>query len=370
MTTSELNTEYRRVAPSGETGDDPVALGVVGLSFGGVMAEQLRRNGAQTAIRIAGLCDLDEGRRTHWSRRLGVEAVESLDRILEEPSIEAVALFTPPIGRAALIHRCIDAGKHVLTTKPFERDSEAARAVLDRAKAEGIAVHLNSPGPCLSPEEARIQDWEKRYALGKPLGARYEIWAGRPEGADGSWYDDEDACPGGVLYRLGIYPINKLIALMGPVEAVQALSARMVTGRPTPDNGQLSLKFTSGALASVYVTLAVAEPQPYKHQMTVNFSGGTVYRDTGPFEGSPEDGDECRLRLLVRNAAGTRVLEEQVVTPDNYQWENFRRAVRGLPLAQETDSWRVVHGIEVVEAMARAVKSGNQESVEASDAKS
>jgi hypothetical protein len=50
--------------------------------------------------------------------------------LIADPNIPVIGLYTGPVGRAALIHRIIEAGKDVMTTKPFELDSEAALAVM------------------------------------------------------------------------------------------------------------------------------------------------------------------------------------------------------------------------------------------------
>jgi predicted dehydrogenase len=341
----------------------PVSLGVVGLSFGGVIAEQIVNAGDGFPLRLMAVCDLDLKLREMWSRKLGVDAVNSLDVMLARSDIEAIGLFTPPEGRAELIRRCIDAGRHVITTKPFERSSASARDILDYARYSCRVLHLNSPPPCDTAEDRQIEAWCKEFDLGDAVGARYDLWAGRPEESDGSWYDDAELCPGGVLYRLGIYPVNTLIRLLGSVESVQVLTSRMFTGRPTPDNAQLGLRFVSGALANIYVTLAMSPPQTYKKQMTINYRRGIIYRNTGLLEGSAEDPPENILHLLTRNARKERITRTSVVPANDYQWKNFARAVRGELLCNETDSRLIVHGIEVIEAMSRALRLGKTEQV-------
>lgn len=84
-----------------------------------------------------------------------------------------------------------------------------------------------------------ISNWPPCSA--PPLGARADIWASYREQADGTWYDDPQKCPVAPVFLLGIYLINDLIQLFGPVRDVQVLQSRLSTGRPTADNGQLSL---------------------------------------------------------------------------------------------------------------------------------
>ena len=113
-----------------------------------------------------------------------------LDKLLQNEEIPTIGLFTGPVGRAGLLDRIIEAGKDVITTKPFENDPAAATDVLEEAKRLGRVIHLNSPNPGLSPDLAAIQRWRNELDMGAPVAARADVWAHYREEADGSWYDD------------------------------------------------------------------------------------------------------------------------------------------------------------------------------------
>ena len=98
-------------------------------------------------IELVGLCDRDVSISSRIAKRHAVRQYASLDEVLGDPEVEAVGLFTPPNARAELIRKIIRAGKHVMTTKPFELDAAAALAVLEEARALKKIVHINSPEP-------------------------------------------------------------------------------------------------------------------------------------------------------------------------------------------------------------------------------
>ena len=62
---------------------------------------------------------------------------------------------------------------------------------------------------------------------------------------------------GGAMMRLGIYLINDIIQLAGPLEQVSLIGSRVRTGRPTFDNAMLTMSCASGCLASVYASFCV-----------------------------------------------------------------------------------------------------------------
>jgi len=347
----------------------PIPIAIVGLNFGRYVVEDLKNPSLRRRFRIAALCDLDRRRAEALLSGLdrGVRIYTSLDEVLRDGEVRAVGLFTGPAGRAGLIRKIIRAEKDVMTTKPFETDPAAAAAVLREAARRGRVVHLNSPGPVLSPDLERIERWRKEFDLGRPVGARAEIWADYREEADGGWYDDRARCPLAPIFRLGIYPINDLISLMGPAEAVQAFHTRIRTGRPTPDNAQLAIRFRNGALANVYASFCIADGQPYRQSLVVNFERGTVYRNLPGEDPGKGDGKGARL-LLVTNEAGKPRLrrKEGLPTSGFYDWDAFHRALsgkkeKGLPGALPAGN--IVAGLRVIQAMSRAEVSGRIEKV-------
>src|SRR3989339_2034827 len=106
-------------------------IAVVGLRFGNFIARELSQRPASDFFELAAICDANRDQADMIAKNHpGVPVFTSLDDVLARKDISAIALMTPPVGRAALIHRIINTGRAVMATKPFERDVEAARAVL------------------------------------------------------------------------------------------------------------------------------------------------------------------------------------------------------------------------------------------------
>jgi predicted dehydrogenase len=320
----------------------------VGLNFGRSVIEDVRRGPASRLVRVAGVCDLDADKAKAAASELKVPAFSSLDELLAEPDIPAVGLFTGPVGRARLIRRIIRAGKHVMTTKPFELDPEAALSVLEEARRLGRVVHLNSPGPLLTPDMAQIRRWRETHALGLPVAARADVWVSYREKANGSWYDDPRRCPVAPVLRLGIYLINDLALIFGEAKQVRVLQSRLFTQRPTSDNAQVGILYRNGALANVFASFGVKDGEPYRYSLVVNFENGTIYRHRTNAGG--------RLSLVTANEAGGRCVERVPLdgTTGGYQWEAFCRAVRGERLAGEIAPEQIVAGVRVIRMMAEA----------------
>jgi predicted dehydrogenase len=340
---------------------DPIPIAVIGLHFGRALCDWLKKSDAAPYVRLVAVCDREAPKAEQAARELGVRCFTDLAALLADPTIPAVGLYTGPNGRAALLERCLAAGKHVMTTKPFERDAAAAARVLASARRQQRVLHLNSPSP-RPPDLELIRTWMREFDLGRPVAARGEVWASYREQPDGSWYDDPAACPLPPIYRLGIYVINDLIALLGRPAALSAQATRLFTGRPTPDHAQLGIRFAGGELAQLFASFCIGDGDPYRNGLVLHCERGTIYRNIGA-----EREGACDLRV-VRWHDGKREVAARATLPalsGDYDWALFQRAVHGEAI--HSDPITVVGGIQVVSAMAEAAASGREVDLPAVD---
>lgn len=334
-------------------------MAVVGLRFGEYIVDcQIGGVPGADYIELIGVFDLDESKSSRIAHKHAVRQYASLEEVLQDSEVEAVGLFTPPGGRAQLIRQIIHAGKHVMTTKPFELDPGDALAVLKEARALGKIVHINSPEPLPDAETAQILNWQEEFQLGQPVSARWETYTSTREQADGSWYDDPSRCPVAPVFRLGIYGINQLVRLCGMVHAVNVAHSRLFTGRPTADNGELSLQFENGALGSVFASFCIDDGQRYANHLCIHFARGTV-RGEVTETADKHDMLSKRLHLHALDSEDQVLTQSVELTTEQltgkYQWENFRDAVhKEKPLDGEIDPLLVAHSVQVINAMSEA----------------
>lgn len=338
----------------------PLRAGLVGLRFGaGLAQKQIFDNPEnQQYIRVVKVCDRIKEKADAYGERNNVPVCYDMDELLNDPDIDAIMLFTPPAGRMALLRKCIDAGKHILTTKPFGLDPDEALEVLNYAREKNIIIHLNSPAPLPSCDLKQIRLWQEKYDLGRPVAAHWESYAKYNETADGSWFDSYDSCPAAPVFRLGIYGINELVAIMGKVDDVEVVTGRIATGRPTPDNAQIMLRFASGAIGSIYSALCIGDGVYYPAGMTLHFQNGTIFKRQVRNLGDP---DFTRVELSLRVVVDGVVKEESASFPATersgaYQFANFARSCRQGYSPDEITPETIVEGIKVIAEMKKKEK--------------
>lgn len=335
-------------------------LVIVGLRFGRYLIDRIRRGDEGAEVRIAAVCDRDGALARRTGAELGVPAFDSLEQVLADADLPAVGLFTPPGGRADLVRRCLISGKDVMTTKPFELDPRAAREVLEESVRLRRVVHVNSPSPAPA-DVVQIESWIRDYDLGRPVAARAEMLTSTQETADGTWYDDPRRCPLAPVFRLGIYAINDLVRLFGPASQVFAQGERVRTGRPTPDQGQLSVRFRQGGLASVFATFCCDNGDRYLNSLLLHCERGTIYRNLDPdMPWRPASGSTARLSLVMGDEASRRLVATKEVAPRSgeYPWNEFASAVRDRQPLEAAGISTIVEGVRVVAAMAESDRTG------------
>jgi len=336
-------------------------IALVGLRFGRHMLGEMHKEPACGLFKVIAACDLQESLVAEAVEKFGVIGYRSLDELLEKDSSPVISLFTPPKGRAQMVRKIIRAGRDVLTTKPFELDPSEAQSVLEEARSLGRIVHLNSPAPTLSQDLQLIKDWRVRHKLGRPVGGSARVWAPYFEKADGSWLDDPKACPAAPLFRLGIYLFNDLSRIFGPAESIQLMTSSIRTGRPTPDNAQVNIKYRNGALGQVFASFCVEDGDHYQNGLILNFENGTIYRNAGGLR-STDDMEQTDLVLVGQGEKKRRDIVEHAQVNDpsgHYQWAALAEAMRTRSLASDDYIADIVEGIRLVDALQRAQESGS-----------
>ena len=338
---------------------EKIKIVIVGMSFGQWLMETELINGpGKEYIEVVGVCDIDRDKAGKAAEKYGVKAYYDLKFMLEDSPAKAVGLFAGPAGRADLIRQIIRAGKDVMTTKPFELDTDKALEILQEAEDRGRVVHLNSPSPDLGADIQQIKLWQKKYDFGIPIAARAETWCSKREQPDGSWYDDPEKCPAAPIFRLGIYQINDIVQFLGQPESVNVMTSRLFTRRPTPDNAQLSIRFKNGAMANVFSSFCIDDGTQFQNTLLLNFQNATIYRDCLP---SKERTDrKITLQLTATQKNGTVLTENACFDisecSGQYQWGKFYRAVNGQKLQNQINSQQIVAGIQVINQMFNSIR--------------
>jgi len=320
-----------------------IKVGIAGLGWWGrVLVKSVQ--GKSEAIRFTAGCSGRRARAEGFCEAAGIALRDGLDDLLGDPGLDGVVLATPHSQHAEQIARAAAAGKHVFVEKPFALERASARRAAAAAEAAGVVLALGHNRRFL-PSFCRLRELVAEGSLGRPLHVEghFSADAGRRYTTE-HWRASRAESPAGGMTGLGIHVVDAMIALMGPIEAVTALSIRQSLAIDLDDTTAMLLRFGSGALGSL-VTLTAT---PLTWRLAVYGDGGWA-----EMRGHEE--------LTVQRRDAERVIHVFPATDiERAELEAFAAAAGGgdpypLPLDQ------AVHGAAVLEAIIES--AGREETV-------
>jgi UDP-N-acetyl-2-amino-2-deoxyglucuronate dehydrogenase len=259
-------------------------------------------------------------RRAAFGARFPFPLADSLDTILNDVSVEAVAVFTPANTHCAIAEKCAAAGKHVLMEKPLDITTARAKRLVAACRDSGVTLGVVLQHR-FRPAGVRLRDILASGALGKIVGCSTTIRLWRPQ----SYYDEPGRGSfardgGGVLISQGIHTLDLMLSLAGPIESVSGFAATTPIHRmETEDMVCAAVRYANGAIGTIDATTA-AYPG-FHEEIVFTCEKGTAFLRGGELLVQFNDGR--REEVTVQIAAGGTGVDPMDFPHD------FHRAVMG-----------------------------------------
>ena len=201
---------------------------------------------------VRALCDIDESAAVERRREFYPDADVYTDHrdLLARDDVAVVDIATHPAARAPLVEDAIDAGKHVLSQKPFVLDVNVGERLVELADREGVRLAVNQNGRW-APHFSYLRHAIRAGRVGDIVCADFSVHFDHDWIAD-TPFDDVDHV---ILYDFAIHWFDILSCFIperDPVR-VHASTARSPTQTATPpllaqaqveyDGAQASLTF-------------------------------------------------------------------------------------------------------------------------------
>ncbi|MCE0762145.1 Gfo/Idh/MocA family oxidoreductase [Pseudonocardia kujensis] len=220
----------------------PIGIAVVG---GGYWGPNLVRNAQQTpGLHLEYLCDLNADRaRQVLGNYSTVRISTSLDEVLADPAVSAVAIATPAATHFDVAMRALEAGKHVLIEKPLAPSYEEGRRLVEAAERLGRVLMVDHTF-CYTSEVRHIREVVRSGRLGDLQyidSVRINLGIVQPD-VDVLWdLAPHDLSIFDAILPDDVFPVSVAAHGSDPVGAGHACVAH------------LTLRLSNGALAHVHV---------------------------------------------------------------------------------------------------------------------
>lgn len=321
---------------------DTVRLGAIGLGwFGGVLAEAGRTSGEAEVVSCFAR---SEDSRRAFAEAHGCAAADSLDALLDDPSIAGVIVATPHSTHVELIEQAAAAGKHVFVEKPLALTVEGARRAIEATERAGVVLQVGH-NRRRQPANRRIHSMVESGELGTVMqleGFHSSPGAHKPDLP--AWRTDPDECPAGGMTALGVHTVDTFNYFVGQASRVFAFSKKVIGASTLDEATAVTIEYESGPIGQIGTSYFV----PGIVALSVYGTDANVWNE--------DDGG----RLLTQARADKTRTEHAVEQIDTMQDEivEFARCIRD-GATPETGGPEGLEVAVVLEGIARSVDSGS-----------
>jgi len=304
---------------------EPVGFAVVGLGMGHSRAKQITTT---PGTELIGVADLVAERAQRTGEALGVSHTTDFRELLDNEAVEVVMVMTETGNHAEVALQALEAGKHVLTTKPMETSVEKCDAMIRKADDQGrlLAVDFdrrNTVG-VLTLKKA-VADG----AFGKLLAGSFTLKILRAMdyfNANGGWRGTRKLDGGGVLSNQSIHHLDELIYTLGTPARVRANIWTQTHAIEAEDLGSAAWLYDDGLLVTYNATSSYPHATWFYQYELHGDQGAFFEASGGPF-------DQVLTRWFLEG-----VWSDKGPEPAEPEWlnsmDNFAAAVRtGVPLS-------------------------------------
>lgn len=226
-------------------------------------------------LSLVAVCDLDVERAQLHGEQYGVPSFQDLKAMLEEVRPDVLAICTPSGLHPDQTALAAKMGVNVITEKPMAtRWQEGLRMVreCDDAGVRLFVVKQNRRNSTLQLLKRAVE--EKRF--GRIFMVNISVFWSRPQ----EYYDSAKwrgtwELDGGAFMNQASHYVDLIDWLIGPVADVQAMTATLGRNIEVEDTGVLNIRWRSGALGSMSVTM-LTYPKNYEGSITIIGEKGTV----------------------------------------------------------------------------------------------
>lgn len=278
-----FDTGRRTAAVVRPWASDPVRFVVVGLGMGHSRSKMIQET---PGAALLGVCDKVEERARRTAAECQVPYETDVRRWLDNRDVEAVFVLTETGNHAAVALQALEAGKHVLVTKPMEASLAACDAMIRLAEKKGLALAVDfsrrvEPGP-LSLRAAVASG-----CLGRLLGADASLKILRTMDyfrSNGGWRGTRRWDGGGVLSNQNIHHLDELAFILGVPQKVRCNIWTQDHDIEAEDLGVATWLYASGLVLTLYATSSYPHSTWYFRFELHGTQGAVIQAAGGPFD--------------------------------------------------------------------------------------
>jgi UDP-N-acetyl-2-amino-2-deoxyglucuronate dehydrogenase len=227
------------------------------------------------SIELVAVCDIDKQALDTATKERGVKGYLHLEEMLRQEQLDLVVLCTPSGLHSTQAQLVAKHKIHVMTEKPMAtrwHDGVSMVKACDEAGVRMFVVKQNRRNATLQLLKSAVE----KERFGRIYMVNINVFWTRPQEYydsakwRGTWEFD-----GGAFMNQASHYVDLIDWLIGPVESLQAYTGTLARNIEVEDTGVVSIKWRSGALGSMNVTM-LTYPKNLEGSITIIGEKGTV----------------------------------------------------------------------------------------------
>jgi UDP-N-acetyl-2-amino-2-deoxyglucuronate dehydrogenase len=307
-------------------------------------------------LELCAVCDIVDERARTAGEKTGVPFFTSYAEMLERSDAEVVVVATPSGLHAEQGAMAARAGKHVVVEKPMAISLASADMLVDACDKAGVQLFVVKQNRLNAPVQLVKRAIDKGR-FGKIFLANTTVrWARPQEYYDQAPWRGTREMDGGAFMNQASHYVDLIQWLGGPIESVIAKKATLARKIEMEDTGVAVLKFASGALGTIEVTM-LTYPKNMEGSFTILGEkgtvkiGGTAVNKVEHWEFADPDPDDALVAAASSNPPNVYGYGHE-----GY-YRNVTAVLRGEARA-ETDGRAGRKSLELILAIYRSAESG------------
>ena len=305
---------------------------------------------------LGGVCDIDPLVLSEAVKTTGAKPFKTLTEMLVGCDADVYILTTPSGLHPDQAMEIAKAGKSVVTEKPMATRWEDGKRMVKACDEAGVRLFVVKQ----NRRNATLQLLKKaldKKRFGKIYLVNLNVFWTRPQsyydqgGWRGRWEFD-----GGAFMNQASHYVDLVQWLIGPLESLQAYTATMARNIEAEDTGVISLKWRSGALGSMNVTM-LTYPKNLEGSITILGEKGTVrigglaVNEVQHWEFEEDDVDDVRVKEASYETTSVYGFGHPLY------YDNVIKVMRG-EAEPETDGREGLKSLEVIIATYLSARNG------------
>ena len=257
-----------------------IGVGVIGMNptnMGSTMT--LLKDVPDLKYELRGICAIQAEVLKAYAQQIGVDFwTTDYRELVSRDDIDVIAVYSPDHLHAEHCLAAVEAGKHVVCTKPMVTDLEDAKQLVGAVKAKGVKFLVGQT----MRFDLQFQTMRRFFDDGD-LG---EIMAAEAYYAHDlrEVYDITPwrlSVPQNLMFGGVVHPVDILRCFLGDVREVHAYGAKgkLTPEFPQPNNFFLNLQFSSGQIGRAMGLYDVVHPPMPMMQVALYGTKGTMIGD-------------------------------------------------------------------------------------------